>query len=155
MCQKKDTLIGIIELEPRKWLRGVEKAGLLNLLWVSHYRCAPMTIFACLVTIFVIRQLLYLVHDGCLWLEEPIPIPDHLIHRITRVPYAGEDATNISEGKSDDLAIAKAMKEKFKLEKKKRGYAIFSISNPAVKVATQILPGKVMRKCCADEVHVR
>ena len=76
MRQKIDALAGMIKLEPCKWLRGVEKVGLLNLLWVSHYHRA-------LVTIFIIRQLLYLVHDWCLWLEEPIPIIDHLIHRIT------------------------------------------------------------------------
>ena len=76
------------------------------------------------------------MHDGCLWLEEPIPITDHLIHRITRPPCTREDPANISEGKSDDLAIAEAMKKKFKLEKKKRGYAISNINNPTVKVAT-------------------
>jgi len=51
---------------------------------------------------------------------------------------------DISEGKSTDLAITKAMKEKFKLEKKKRGYAITSINNKVVKVETQILVVKVM-----------
>ena len=50
------------------------------------------------------------------------------------------------------MALTEAMKKKFKLEKKKRGYAISSINNRAVKVATQILVGKVMRKCRADEV---
>ena len=94
-----------------------------------HYHCAPEIIF-------VIRQLLYLVHDGFLWLEEPIPITDHLIHRITLLPCKGEDPTDISEGKRNDLAIAEAMKKKFKLEKKKRGYAISSINNIAVRVAT-------------------
>lgn len=79
MRQKKDAPAIIIELEPCKWVRGVEKAGLLTLLWVSHYHHAP-------VTIFVIRKLLYLVHDGCLWLEELIPITYHLIHRITWLP---------------------------------------------------------------------
>jgi len=44
------------------------------------------------------------------------------------------------------------MKEKFKLEKTKRGYAISRINNKVVKVATQILAGKVMQKCCTDEV---
>jgi len=34
------------------------------------------------------------------------------------------------------LAITEAMKEKFKLEKKKRGYAISRINNKVVKVAT-------------------
>ena len=89
-----------------------------------------------LVTIFVIRQLLCLVHDGFLWLEDPIPITDHLIHRITRLPCKGEHPANILEGKSDDLANAEAMKKKLKLEKNKRGYVISSINNPAVKVAT-------------------
>lgn len=69
-------------------------------------------------------------------MEEPIPFIDHLIHEITWLPCLVEDPTNISEGKSDDLAIVEAMKEKFKLEKKKRGYAISSINNPVVKVAT-------------------
>lgn len=45
----------------RKWLLGVEKAGLLNLRWIPHYHCTTLTIC-------VIRQLLCLVHDGILWL---------------------------------------------------------------------------------------
>ena len=100
--------MGVIELEPHKWLHKVEIVGLLNLLWMSHYQRTP-------VTIFVIRQLLFLVHDGCLWLEEPIPITDHLIHRITQLPCKGEDLMDISKGKSNNLAIAEAMKKKFKL----------------------------------------
>lgn len=31
-------------LEPRKWIKGVDKASLLNLLWVSHYNCTPITV---------------------------------------------------------------------------------------------------------------
>ena len=76
MRQMIDKTAGTIQLDLRKWLKGVEKAGFLNLLWVSHYHRAP-------VTVFIIKQLLCLVHDGCLWLEEPFPITDHLIHRIT------------------------------------------------------------------------
>ena len=85
------------------------------------------------------------MHDGCLWLEEPIPITDHLILRITQLPYKGEDPVDISDRKSNNLAIAEAMKKKFKLEKKKKGYAIYSINNKVVKVATQILAGKVIQ----------
>jgi len=54
--------------------------------------------------------------------------------------------------KGDEQALLKAMKEKFKLLKKLQGYAISSICDPMVKVAMQILAGKVMRKCCVDEV---
>lgn len=60
-------------LEPWRWLKGVEKVGFLNLLRVSHYNRT-------LVIVLVIKQLLCLVHDGYLWLEEPIPIIDMLIH---------------------------------------------------------------------------
>ena len=45
MKNKWNTVVGVIELEPRKWLHRVEKVGLLNLLWVPHLHCAPITIF--------------------------------------------------------------------------------------------------------------
>lgn len=35
----------VITLEPRKWLRDVEKAGLLHLLWILHFHCASITVF--------------------------------------------------------------------------------------------------------------
>ena len=72
-----DTTTGMTALEPRRWLREVDKAWLLNLLWVPHYNYT-------LVIVLVIKQFLFLVHDGCLWLEEPIPIIDRLIHKIMR-----------------------------------------------------------------------
>jgi len=77
---------------------------------------------------------------------------NHLIHTITRLCCKGEDRTNISEGKSDDLAIVETMKKSFKLEKNKRGYVISHINNTAVKVMMQILAGKLMRKCRVDEM---
>ena len=77
-----DTTTGMTALEPRKWLRGVDKACLLNLLWVSHYSRTP-------IIVLVIKQLLCLLRDGCPWLEELIPITDILIHRITQLPYTG------------------------------------------------------------------
>ena len=110
-----------------------------------HFHRAP-------ITIIVIRQLLCLVHDGCLWLEEPIPITTDLIHRVSQLPCKGEDPADISKGKASDLAISEAMKKKYKMEKKKRCYAISSIKDKGVHVANQLLAGKVMRKCHADEV---
>lgn len=77
---------------------------------------------------------------------------EDMIHHITRLSHKGGDPTDISKGKSDDLAIAKAMKRKHKLEKKKKGYATSSINDKVVKVMTQILAGKVMCKCHVDEV---
>lgn len=77
---------------------------------------------------------------------------EHLIHRNTWLPYKGEDLVDISKGKISDLAIIEAMKKKYKLEKKKRSYAISSINDKVVRVVTQVLAGKVMRKCRTDEV---
>ena len=50
------------------------------------------------------------------------------------------------------MAIVKAMKKKYKLEKKKRGYAISIIKDKAIRMVTQILAGKFMHKCHANEV---
>jgi len=74
-----------------------------------------------------------------------------LIHHIYRLPYKGKDLLKIA-GKGSDLALAEAMKEKYKIEKKKRGYTISSIKDKGVRIATQFLAGKVMRKCCVDEI---
>ena len=78
----------------------------------------------------------------------------HLIHRISRLPCKGKDPTHISEGKSSDLDITEAMKKKYKLDKKKMGYTISNINDKVVRVVTQILVGKVIRKCRVDEVPV-
>ena len=55
-------------------------------------------------------------------------------------------------GKGGEQALPESMKEKFKLVKKPRGYAISIIYDLAMKVAMQILTGNVMRKCCVDEL---
>lgn len=54
--------------------------------------------------------------------------------------------------KTSQCDLAKKMKDKFKLKKKSCRYSITSITNPAMRISTQILVGKVMIKCHADEV---
>lgn len=54
--------------------------------------------------------------------------------------------------KGGEQGLTEAMKEKFMLVKKPHEYGISRICDPFVKVATQILAGKVMRKCHVDEV---
>jgi len=57
-------------------------------------------------------------------------------------------------GKASEHVLAEAMKEKFKLVKNSCGYAILSICDMAIKVATQLLAWKVTWRCHADEVLV-
>ena len=87
----------------------MEKVGLLNLRWIPHYHHVA-------ITIFVICQLLCLVHDGYLWLEEPIHITANLVHQISQLPTKGNDPANIV-GTSSEVGLAEAMKVKYKLEK--------------------------------------
>ena len=77
-----------------------------------------------------------------------------LTHYTSQLPCKGNDPVTIAEGNCSDLALTEAMKTKYKLEKKKRGYAISRIKDKGVCMATQLLVGNVMRKCCADEVSV-
>lgn len=132
---KQNNMEVVTMLELWNWLHGVEKVGVLNLLWVTHFHRAP-------ITIFFIKKLLFMVHDGYLWLEEPIPITENLIHHISWLPYKGKDLAIISEGKGSDLAFTEAMKTTYKLEKKNRGCAITSIKDKVVHIATQILATK-------------
>ena len=96
-------------------------------------------------------QLLCLVHNGYLLLEEPIPITVELIHRISWLPCMGRGPAEIA-CTSGDLAIVEAMKKKYKLDKNQRGYVITSIQDKAMHVTTQLLVGKVMRKCHCNVV---
>lgn len=95
---------------------------------------------------------LTLVHDGFLWMSTLIPIIDMLIHRITLLPHLGLNPAKEFGGKTSERDIEEKMKDKFKLMKKLHGYSITSITDPTVKIATQILASKIMRKCHADEV---
>ena len=55
-------------------------------------------------------------------------------------------------GKLGEQNLTNQMKDKFKLANKSHGYSISSITDPTIKVATQIMAGKIMRKFHADEV---
>ena len=50
------------------------------------------------------------------------------------------------------MGLVEAMKFKYKLDKDKKGYAIASIKDQGVCVTTQLLAGKLIRKCHVDEV---
>lgn len=83
----------VTQLEPMKWVVGVEKAGLLNMLWVPRFSRAT-------INIVCVCQFITLFHDACIWLGEPIPIINMLIHCITRLPYQVVDPTEEFGGKS-------------------------------------------------------
>lgn len=73
-----------------------------------------------------------LVHDGYLWLGEPIPITDMLIHRITKFPYKGVDLAKEFGGKSKEKELENRMKIEFGLIKNARRYSIYSTQDQEV-----------------------
>ena len=79
-------------------------------------------------------------------MSEPIPITDMLIHRITLLPHSGLHPAKEFGGKTSERDLVKRIKDKFKLVKNPHRYSISNIIDPIVKVATQILAGKIMRK---------
>jgi len=133
-------------LEPVKWIHGVEKAR-----FVEFAMGAALPLRSHKFDIYQI--VVCLVNDRCLWLEDSIPIMDMLIHSITLLPHSGLNLAKEFSIKTGERDLTEQMKDMFKLVKKALGYSILSITNPTVKVATQILVGKVMRKCHTDEVR--
>lgn len=73
---------GVTKLELMKWVRGVKLAD-FYICYVNFHRS--------IINILCVCQLLALLHDGCLWLGEPIHITNMLIHRIAKFPYKGVD----------------------------------------------------------------
>lgn len=128
-----------------KWADIIERVRFLNMFWVQHFSCSAIN------TVYV-HELLMLVHDGCLWLGGPISITHMLVHRITLLPFEGMNLVDDFVGKSQEKKLEDQMKSDFRLVKKLRGYGISSISDDAVKSVAQILAGKIMRKCHADEL---
>ena len=112
-----------------EWVCFVEKLALLNLLWVPHYHHTH-------INTICVRQLLTLVHDGCLWLGGPIPITYMLIHRITNLPHEGLNPAKEFGEKMWEKELAERMKKYYEIVKKSCGYSILSTSNPAVQFST-------------------
>lgn len=93
-----------------KWVNYVEQARLLHMLCVPHFH-------ETIINIACVCQLLMLVHDGFLWLGETIFIIHMLIHRITKFPYKGADATKEFGGKIKEKELLDRMKTQFGLVK--------------------------------------
>jgi hypothetical protein len=51
-----------------------------------------------------------------------------------------------------ERALSEAMKDKFGTVRGKRGMDVQHINNKRVRFATKVLPCKLVRKCCRDEV---
>lgn len=76
-----------------------------------HYHRSP-------INMICVHHLLTLVHYVCIWIGEPIPIIDMLIHKITELPYKGVNPAREFGGKPGEKDLEDKMKKEFGLIKK-------------------------------------
>lgn len=89
----------------------MEQSGLLNMILILHYHLPPI------ITIYV-HQLITLVHDWILWLGQPIPITNMLIHKITKLTHKGANPAKEFAGKIREKELADKIKKEYGLVKK-------------------------------------
>ena len=92
-----------------------------------------------------VKKLLLLFHDGVIWLGKPIHVTIELIASITSLPAEGMDPTPLLK-KDQEAAIARRMKEKFGVQRSKRGFCICTINNPTIIFAVKLLASRLLRK---------
>ena len=70
-----------------------------------------------------------------------------LINRITRLSMQGPDPHDFYLGKATDCALAQKIKDSYgDIEKGTRGYKVASIQSGAMRLACQLIAGKLVRK---------
>ena len=132
-CVQEDDGIKIV---PVSWVRRVVGSGLLNLLRMPHL--IHYNVRNCLV-----RQFLALVHDGCFWIKDRIPIDVVLIHRIIGLPMEGPNPLECI-GKKYEGKTVKYVQQKYHVEKNIHSFMIKTISYPTTQLGTMLLACKMM-----------
>ena len=90
MVLVQDALDGPNRLVPMEWARGLDQAGLLSLMYMSHFGQITK-VNAC------VRQLLVSFHGNYLWLDQKNYVDVELIAAIAWLPLASVDPTSFFE----------------------------------------------------------
>lgn len=127
------------KVESMPWACRQPTFGILNFLHIPHFGRH-------VIAILVVWQLLALIHDGCFWIQGHIPIDAILIHRITTLPMKGPHPIN-GFGNKYEQKVANKFREKYKVDRDKRGFLVETIADLGVCMGTLVLTHKMMRKC--------
>jgi hypothetical protein len=98
------------------------------------------------------KQLTTVLHGGFLWMEEPISINVELITFITGFPSMGKSPMQYLDDKMKENTLAKEMNKTYGTERGSCRIIIKSINDVATQMATKLMPCKLLRKCCKEEV---
>jgi hypothetical protein len=94
-----------------------------------------------------VKLLLSCYHDGYLWLNHCITMDLTLINRIIGLSMQGPNPQEFYPGKTADRALAQKIKDTYNdVQKGTRGYKVASIQSSVVRLACQLIIGKLVRK---------
>jgi hypothetical protein len=133
--------------QPFQWVARLAKNKIIYLLDIPHFGRGQYTNN-------YVKQLMPVTHGGYLCLEQVISIDVEIIAYITRLPSWGEEPTQFLEDKTKEKALAKEMKKKYGTERGSRRIIIKRISDVAKRMATKIMPCKLLIKCHKEEFCV-
>ena len=95
MCKKIDPITKAEVLAPQSWIEKLTPSGLLNLLLIPHFgRSSERNA--------IVKVILSCVHDGYLWLDQPIDLNVDVIHRIIGLNKVGTNPSTHFLGKNLD-----------------------------------------------------
>jgi hypothetical protein len=82
-----------------------------------------------------------------MWLDMCIIVDPVLIHLIIGLSMQGLDPQHFYPGKTSDCSLAKCIKEAYnEVQKGNQGYKVASIHDGIVRLACQLIVGKLVRK---------
>jgi hypothetical protein len=94
-----------------------------------------------------VNLLLSCYRGDYLWIDLCITIYPMLIHRITGLSMQGLDPRDFYPEKATDHTLSQMIKDTYDdVEKGMRGYKVASIQNGTVRLACQLIVGKIVRK---------
>jgi hypothetical protein len=124
---------------PQPWTMNLAQSIVLKVMKIPHFG-RNEEVNAC------IKLLLSCYHGGYLWLDRHITVDPTLIHRITRLSMQGIKPQHFYPGKVVDHALAQRIKDTYgDVEKGTQGYKVTSIQNGIVRLAYQLIIGKLVR----------
>jgi hypothetical protein len=125
---------------PQPWNMDLAQSTILNVMKIPHFG-RHQEVNMC------VKILLSSFHGGYLWLDRHIIINSALIHQITGLSMQGPDPQDLYPGKVVDRALAQKIKDTYDdVEKGKGGYKVASIQNREVRLAFQLIVGKIVQK---------
>jgi hypothetical protein len=123
---------------PQSWTHNLAQSTLLNVMKIPHFG-RHQEVNAC------VKLLLSCYHGGYLWLNRRIIVDPTLINRITGLSMQGPDPQDFYPGKTMDHALAQRIKDTYgDVEKGMRGYKVASIQSDIVRLAYQLIAGKLV-----------